>query len=263
LSNIDVKIEGRPALRTVVVGASSGLGRCIGVGLTQRGARTALLARRVERLEAAAKEAGPDTIVVACDVTSTESCHQAIDHAAERLGGIDALVYTPAIGPLASLVDTDAETWRQVFDTNVIGASLVTTAAIPHLTATSGVAVYLSSVSASLTAPWPGLGAYAVSKAALDKLVEAWRGEHPTVGFTRIIVGDCPGGEGDGMTGFANDWDPDRMGHFGAQWVERNLLAGAFIDMDELVTVVDAVLRHGGSLGMPSVTVVPRAAAGS
>jgi NAD(P)-dependent dehydrogenase (short-subunit alcohol dehydrogenase family) len=215
----------------------------------------------VERLEAAAKEAGPDTIVVACDVTSTESCRAAIDEAAERLGGIDALVYTPAIGPLASLVDTDAETWRQVFETNVIGATLVTTAAIPHLTATSGIAVYLSSVSASQTAPWPGLGAYAVSKAALDKLVEAWRVEHPTVGFTRIIVGDCPGGDGDGMTGFANDWDPERAGHFGTQWVQRNLLAGAFIDMDELVTVVDGVLRHGGSLGIPSVTVVPRAAA--
>ena len=94
-------------------------------------------------------------------------------------------MYTPAIGPLASLVDTDAETWRRVFETNVIGAALVTTAAIPHLTATSGVAIYLSSVSASLTPPWPGLGAYAVSKAALDKMVEAWRAEHPTIGFTR------------------------------------------------------------------------------
>ena len=40
---------------------------------------------------------------------------------------------------------------------------------------TNGIAVYLSSVSASMTPPWPGLGAYAVSKAALDKLVEAWR----------------------------------------------------------------------------------------
>jgi len=155
-------------LRVVVVGASSGLGRCIGVGLTQRGARTALLARRLERLEAAAKEAGPGSIALACDVTDTESCQTAIGEAAEQLGGIDALVYTPAIGPLSSLVDTDAETWRRVFDTNVIGAALVTTAALPHLAASNGVAVYLSSVSASLTPPWPGLGAYAVSKAALD-----------------------------------------------------------------------------------------------
>lgn len=245
-------------MRTVVVGASSGLGRCIGVGLAQRGAHTALLARRLDRLETAAKEAGPGTLAVACDVTNTESARAAIEEAAEYLGGIDALVYTPAIGPLASLVDTDAETWRRVFDTNVIGAALVTAAAIPHLTASNGVAVYLSSVSASLTPPWPGLGAYAVSKAALDKLVEAWRAEHPSVGFTRLVVGDCAGGEGEGMTEFANAWDPDRAVHFGSKWMERKYLSDSLIDVEELVTVVDSLTRHGGSLSLHSVTVAPR-----
>ncbi len=245
-------------MRTVVVGASSGLGRCIGVGLTQRGARTALLARRLERLETAAKEAGPESLAIACDVTSAESCHSAIAAAMEHLGGIDALVYAPAIGPLSSLVETDAETWHQVLDTNVVGAALVTTAAIAHLEASGGVAVYLSSVSASLTPPWPGLGAYAVSKAALDKLVEAWRAEHPSVGFTRLVVGDCAGGEGEAMTEFPKDWDPDRAAHFGAQWMARKYLSDSLIDVDELVTVVDAVIRHGSSLSVPSVTVAPR-----
>ena len=245
-------------MRTVVVGASSGLGRCIGVGLTQRGAQTALLARRLERLEAAAKEAGPGTLALACDVTSTESCRSAVGEAAARLGGIDALVYTPAIGPLASLEDMTAETWRRVFDTNVIGAALVTAAALPHLTETNGVAIYLSSVSASLTPPWPGLGAYAVSKAALDKLVEAWRAEHPSVGFTRVIVGDCAGGEGDSMTGFANEWDPDRFMDFHSDWAARKYLSESLIEVDELVTVVDALIRHGGSLSVPSLTVAPR-----
>ena len=245
-------------MRTVVVGASSGLGRCIGVGLTQRGAQTALLARRAERLEAAAKEAGPGTVAIACDVSDTASVQSAVAEAAERLGGIDALVYTPAIGPLARLVDTDAETWRRVFDTNVIGAALVTTAIVPHLTATNGVAVYLSSVSASLTPPWPGLGAYAVSKAALDKLVEAWRAEHPKIGFTRLVVGDCAGGEGDSMTGFANEWDPDRFMDFHSDWAARKYLSESLIEVDELVTVVDALIRHGGSLSVPSLTVAPR-----
>ena len=250
-------------MRTVVVGASSGLGRCIGVGLAQRGAQIALLARRLERLEAAAKEAGPGTLALACDVTSTASCQSAIDEAASRLGGIDALVYTPAIGPLASLADTDAETWRQVFDTNVIGAALVTNAVIPHLTKTNGVAVYLSSVSASLTPPWPGLGAYAVSKAALDKLVEALRAEHRAIGFTRLIVGDCAGGEGDSMTGFANDWDHERAVEFGTLWAERKYLSDSLIEVEELVTVVDALIRHGESLSMPSVTVAPRTVPGA
>ena len=140
-------------MKAVVVGASSGLGRCIGVGLGQRGAKVALLARRRERLEEAASEAGPDAFALECDVTDAASCHAAIDKAAADLGGIDALVYTPAIGPLARLVDTDADTWRRVFDTNVTGAAVVTTAAIPHLRASGGTAMYLSSVSASQTAP--------------------------------------------------------------------------------------------------------------
>jgi NAD(P)-dependent dehydrogenase (short-subunit alcohol dehydrogenase family) len=245
-------------VRTVVVGASSGLGRCIGIGLAQRGAQVALLARRRERLEAAAREAGGGTVAIACDVTDEASCRSGIVEAATALGGIDALVYTPAIGPLARLVDTDIDTWRRVFDTNVTGAAIVTATAMPYLSETGGVAMYLSSVSASLTPPWPGLGAYIVSKAALDKLVEAWRVEHPDVGFTRLVVGDCAGGEGDAQTGFTTGWDPDLAVELGTMWVERRLISGSLIEIEHLVDVVNAVLRGGASLSMPSVTVAPR-----
>ena len=247
-----------PDLRTVVVGASSGLGRCIGVGLAQRGAQVALLARRRDRLQDAAVEAGAGTLSIECDVTDPNSCSAAITEAADALGGIDALVYAPGIGPLARLVDTDADTWRRVFETNVTGAALVTTAAMPHLMAAAGKAIYLSSVGASLT-PWPGLGAYAVSKAALDKLVEAFRAEHPTVGFTRLVVGDCAGGEGDSQTQFATGWDQELAAELVPLWLERGYMNGYLIDVEEIVTVVDAVLRSGASLTIPSVTVTPRA----
>ncbi len=245
-------------MKAVVVGASSGLGRCIGIGLAQRGAHVALLARRREMLDAAAAEAGGGTLAIPCDVTDEVSCRSAVTAAASGLGGIDALVYAPAIGPLARLADTDAETWRRVFDTNVTGAAIVTRAVIGHLTESAGTAAYLSSVSASLTPPWPGLGAYAVSKAALDKMVEAWRVEHPHVAFSRVVVGDCAGGEGDATTQFANGWDVELAGQLGQEWVARNLLAGALIDVDHLVAVVDAVLRGGTSLSIPSITVAPR-----
>ncbi|HET6832838.1 MAG TPA: SDR family oxidoreductase [Acidimicrobiales bacterium] len=248
-------------MRTVIVGASSGLGRCVGIGLAHRGGRVALLARRRERLEGAAKEAGNGAVAITCDVTDEASCRSAIADAATELGGIDALVYTTGIGPLARLADTDAETWRRVFDTNVTGAAVVTAAALPHLTASGGTAVYFSSVSASLTPPWPGLGAYAVSKAALDKLVEALRAEHPEIGFTRLTVGDCAGGEGDSMTGFADGWDPELAAELHPLWMTRNHLSGSLIDVEHLVSTVDALLRSGPSLSMPSVTVAPRRAA--
>jgi NAD(P)-dependent dehydrogenase (short-subunit alcohol dehydrogenase family) len=245
-------------MKTVVVGASSGLGRYIAIELGRAGEEVALLARRHDRLVEAASEAGPGAIAIACDVTDEASCRAAIEEAASGLGAIDALVYAPGIGPLARLVDLDVETWRAAFDTNVIGAALVTAAAVPHLTATRGAAAYLSTVSASLTPPWPGLGAYAVSKAALDKLVEAWRSEHPHVGFTRVVVGDCTGGEGHSTVEFANGWDFTLAAELLQTWTDRKYLSGSFLDVEDLVRVVDTVLRCGASASIPSVTVTPR-----
>jgi NAD(P)-dependent dehydrogenase (short-subunit alcohol dehydrogenase family) len=245
-------------MRTVVVGASSGLGRCLAVGLGRRGATVALMARRQDRLADAVKEAGPGAVAIGCDVTDEVSTRSALDRAAEAMGGIDALVYATGIGPLARLADTDAATWRNLFDTNVIGASLVTAAAIPHLTASNGVAAYLSSTSASLTPALPGLGAYAVSKAALNKMVEAWRGEHPRVGFTQVTVGDCAGGDGDSMTEFANGWDTDLAVEMGTLWTDRQHIVGSLLDVEDLVAVVDTVLRCGASACIPAVAVVPR-----
>jgi NAD(P)-dependent dehydrogenase (short-subunit alcohol dehydrogenase family) len=245
-------------VRTVVVGASSGLGRCIGTGLAQRGAQVALLARRKERLDAAVDEAGGGALAIQCDVTDEASCHSAIEEAARGLGGIDALVYAPAIGPLARLADTDTDTWRQIFDTNVIGAARITAAAIPHLAAASGVVAYLSSVSASLNPPYPGLGAYVVSKAALDKLVEAWRVEHPDIGFTRFVVGDCAGGQGESQSEFSAGWDQELAAELMPVWFARGYVTGDLIEVEQLISVLDGVLRGGASLSLPSVTVAPR-----
>jgi NAD(P)-dependent dehydrogenase (short-subunit alcohol dehydrogenase family) len=239
--------------RTVVVGASSGLGRCIGVGLAQRGDQVALLARRRERIEAAANDAGPNAIAVECDVTDEASCRAAVDAAADALGGIDNLVYTPAVGPLVKMVDTDAETWRSVFDTNVIGAALVTAAAMPHLTESAGKVIYLASDAGTFGPPWPGLGAYGVSKAALERLVEAWRAEHPDVGFTNLIVGECAGGEGDGQTGMNIGWDMDLAMKAVPLWASRGCMPGKLMPVEDLIEVVHTILRTDSATSMPLV----------
>lgn len=239
--------------RTVVVGASSGLGRCIAIGLAQRGDQVALLARRRERIEAAAQEAGSGAIAVECDITDQASCRSAIGTVADAFGGIDNVVYTPAISPLVRMVDTDAETWRRVFDTNVIGASLVTAAAMPHLTASAGKVVYLSSDAGPYGPPWPGLGAYGVSKAALERLVEAWRAEHPDVGFTNLIVGECAGGEGDAATGMNAGWDMDLAMQAYPLWVSRGCMPGKLMPVEDLIGVVHTILSTNSSTSMPLV----------
>jgi len=247
-------------MRVVVVGASSGLGRSIGVGLAKGGAEVALLARREDRLERAVAEAGGSAFAVRCDVTDQESCRTAIETAAGKLGGIDAVVYAAGVGPLARLTEADKDTWHYAFDTNVIGANSITAAALPHLKESSGVAVYLSSISASQTPPWPGLGVYLTSKAAMDKLVEAWRAEHPTVGFTRVVVGDCAGGEGESMTEFPNAWDTELATEFGTQWFEKGFITGTLLPVEELVRVVETIISAGAITNIPTVIVSPRPA---
>jgi NAD(P)-dependent dehydrogenase (short-subunit alcohol dehydrogenase family) len=239
--------------RTAVVGASSGLGRCIAIGLAQRGDQVALLARRRERIDAAAQEAGSGAVAVECDITDEASCRSAIDKAADALGGLDNVVFTPAISPLVRMVDTDAETWRRVFDTNVIGASLVTAAAMPHLTASAGKVVYLSSDAGPYGPSWPGLGAYGVSKAALERLVEAWRAEHPDVGFTNLIVGECAGGEGDAATGMNAGWDMDLAMQAYPLWVSRGCMPGKLMPVEDLIGVVHTILSTNSSTSMPVV----------
>lgn len=120
-------------MRTVIIGASSGLGRCLGVALAGRGEPVALLARRKDRLDDAAAEGGPSAVAIECDVTDQTSCTSAIEQAAEALEGIDALVYTSGVGILRRVEDLEAEDWARAFATNVTGAALATAAALPHL----------------------------------------------------------------------------------------------------------------------------------
>jgi NAD(P)-dependent dehydrogenase (short-subunit alcohol dehydrogenase family) len=245
-------------MRVVVIGASSGLGRCVAMGLGAAGHDVALLARRTDRLDRTVAEMDCGATAIACDVTDEAGCRAAVTDAAAALGGIDALIYATGVGTLGRLAEMDAATWTQTFATNVVGAAVATRAALPHLQASDGRAVYFSSVSASMTPAWPGLGAYIASKAALDKMVEAWRIEHPEVGFTRLIVGDCGGGEGDSAIGFTSGWDMDLASEVGRTWYEKGYIAGALLDVDHLVAAVDGIIGLGPSAVVPTMAVLPR-----
>ena len=245
-------LDGRHAL---ITGGGTGIGASVATHLHAAGAKISVLGRRIEPLRHIASIT--QGAAIQCDVTDMESCTAAIGAAAEQMGGIDALVYATGIGTLARIEDLTTEQWRSLFDTNVIGAAHTTAAALPHLKASSGSAAYLSSVAGNFTPPWPGLGGYAVSKAALDQLVEAWRAEHPEIGFTRVIVGDCAGGEGDAMTQFANDWDTEYAAEVLPSWMTRGYMNGGLVDVGELLRVIDTVIQNRAII--PSVTVTPRA----
>ena len=155
-------------MRTVVVGASSGLGRCIGIGLAQRGARTVLMARRLERLEDAAKEAGPDTIAVACDVTDASSVERAFAEAAES-GPIDLLVNSAGIAHIGTLLTTTPEDLDRLYRVNILGTFLCMQAGVRQMQQNGGGAIVnLASIAA--TAGLPDRFAYSMTKGAVRSM---------------------------------------------------------------------------------------------
>lgn len=199
--------------RVLVVGASSGIGREVAVQLGSAGTRVVVAARRADRLATVVAEVGGDAASVVCDVRVPAQCDAVVDGAVAHLGGLDAVVYATAVDPLVRLVDTDLERWREVYDTNVFGASLVTRAALAPLTESGGRMVYISAT--SVGRPLPGMGAYETSKAALDELVRAWRGEHPEIGFCTVAVGNTLGTE------VHQTWDRDLLLALSPVWETR------------------------------------------
>lgn len=186
-----------------MVGASAGIGRAVVDELAASGSRCVAVSRRpVEGLPGGSEWQK-------CDVRSAGECYSAVDAAAYTLGGLDALVYCAGVSSLGALEDMDAAAWQDLLSTNLVGAALMTAAALPHLRATRGRAVFLSSH--SVERPWPGLVAYASTKAALDTLAIGWRAECPEVQFTRVVVGPT-------ITGFADTWDPDAAGDYFDRW---------------------------------------------
>jgi NAD(P)-dependent dehydrogenase (short-subunit alcohol dehydrogenase family) len=235
--------------RVLVLGASSGVGRAVGRAASRSGARVAFAARRKERLEEAVAEA-PGSIAIGCDVRNADDCARAVAATADAFGGIDALVYATGMSPLGMLESATHEEWRTVLDTNLIGASLVTAHVLPHLRASGGRAVYVSSY--AVRQPLPGVGLYRVSKVALDALIEAWRMEHPDIEFTRVMLGNTDGTE------FAHGWGRERAEAVTRVWIERGLFpAPTMMPIEAAAEAVLSVLALRGHVD--DIAVMPRA----
>jgi NAD(P)-dependent dehydrogenase (short-subunit alcohol dehydrogenase family) len=223
--------------RALVVGASKGLGRAVALRLAREGAAVSLAARSTGLLEEVQRECGNEAIVVPCDVRDPDACTAVVTRTTAAFGGLDALIYAPGKGVVSELWKTTQEQWRLALDINVVGAGLVTGAAVPHLEASQGAAIYFSSVSANLVPPWIGLGLYLASKAALEKCVQVWKLEHPTVRFSTIVVGSTAGGE---FFHSAEIPDPDALDRFRDEWWRRGYIAQQqLVPEDQAKAVVD------------------------
>jgi NAD(P)-dependent dehydrogenase (short-subunit alcohol dehydrogenase family) len=247
-SHTDAGMNSLEDRRILVVGASSGVGRLIGHLLSESGARVAFAARRVEVCREEARKAANAAIGLRCDVSDPDLCDQVVQQTVEQLGGLDDVVYCAGLIVDIALVEADATCWRKTFDTNVVGASLITRAALPHLQQSLGTVVYVSSVAAHV-GTWPGVGVYASTKAALNRMIDTWRSEHPELGFARIAIGPT------NSESTAVELHKSFLPHMG-RWADLGLVSGALIPAHSIARQVITVLTDPSRIW--DVTVQPR-----
>jgi NADP-dependent 3-hydroxy acid dehydrogenase YdfG len=214
-------LEGR---RVLVTGASSGIGAAVARAAADAGARVALLARRQEVLAELAAEL--DGVALVADVTDLAAVTEAVDRAAEELGGLDAVVTAAGLVRPGGIRDADPEDWRVMLEVNVLGTLHAVRAALPHLEAADHADVVTLSSMTGRRLATAELGVYAASKAGVHALSEGLRQELRV--RRRPIRGD--GGRGPGLVDtpiFAGQEHPVAERLEAAPWLLDRPVAGA------------------------------------
>lgn len=232
---------GLQGARVLVSGASAGIGRAFALGAVRAGARVVLAARRQAELEKACDEAGGGH-PVAVDLTDPDGAARLAAAAADALGGLDLVVSCVGVAPLRMLADTDDADWEHVFAANVIGTHRLLRACLPLL-APSAMVMALSSE--TVVQPRTGLGAYATSKAALERLLAGWRIEHPWTRFTTVTIGATF------PTDFGNAFEGDLLMRVLDDWAVRGLAQEQMMDPQDVADVLLGTAET--ALGRPGV----------
>lgn len=156
-------------MSVLVTGGGSGIGEGIARLLSEGGARVTISGRRPDRIQNVASSIGTACRAVVGDVTEHDDRAAMVAAAVEHGGGrLDALVNNAGNmyrGPLSELREDEL---LAVFHSNVIGAMMLTQAALPHLEASSGAVIFLGSVHSQRA--FPGASPYAATKGAVETL---------------------------------------------------------------------------------------------
>jgi len=185
------KLDGKVAL---ITGASAGIGLAIARRFLAEGADVAVVARRGERLAAfadEARQAGRRCAVIVGDAREETTARQAVQATLDALGQIDLLVNNAGMGIYAPLVETSADDYDQMMDTNMRSTFLFARHTVPSmLERGAGTIINVSSMAGVMG--FAGEAAYCASKFAQVGFTQALDRELRPRGIKVGVV--CPGG---------------------------------------------------------------------
>ena len=174
----------------VITGASAGIGRSLAIALAQQGANVVLAARNQTPLEETAnlcRATGGTAIAVPTDVTQPKDCQHLIETAIATFGQIDSLINNAGISMLTLFDEvTDLSIFDQVMRVNYLGAVYCTHYALPHLKASQGLLVAISSLCGKTAVPTRS--GYVASKHAMQGFFDTLRIELCGTGVDVLVV---------------------------------------------------------------------------
>jgi NAD(P)-dependent dehydrogenase (short-subunit alcohol dehydrogenase family) len=176
----------------LVTGAASGIGRATVERIAREGGRVFCADVQSEAVEAAAKHArelGAEAEARVCDVSDEAAVNATVAACVERFGGLHALCHVAGILRFAHTHEMPFDDWRRIQAVNADGTFLVCRAVLPHLVASGGNIVNVSSVAAKAGLAYGA--AYAASKGAVLALTKALAVEYGKQGVRANSV--CPG----------------------------------------------------------------------
>ncbi len=165
----------------LITGGGTGIGRAAALLFAERGANVMLVGRRRGPLEETATDArargGAEVEWREADVTSDQQVRAAVAATVNRFGGLNVVVNNAGWSPeWTPLHETTDETWQRVLDVNLTGAFRAMRSALPHLVASRGNIVNVSSISALKASN--SVASYSAAKAALIALTRCVAGEY-------------------------------------------------------------------------------------
>ena len=159
----------------LITGASRGIGKAIAEALAAAGGKVALTARSADALNTVAasiQENGGTALALEADAGDADAMAGVLSKTVSEFGGLDGLINNAGmIDPIARMEAADAADWAHIFNINLVSPVVLTRMALPHLRASKGALVNISSGAAHR--PLEGWSAYCATKAALWMATQA------------------------------------------------------------------------------------------